>query len=331
MVGQGTAIAAPGADTLKGPLIISVLAHVLLVSLFVFSFGQKANLNAPPTVMAIQARPVDERLLQKVLPRIDEQVRIQEENQRRMAQEQAAAEAEREAQRVGEAQATAAREREAAVVAEQQRQARIAAEAEATARREREQADRIAAEKAAATARREREEAARIAAEKAAAERAAKEKAAREKAAQEKAAQEKAAKEKARREAALAEQRRVEAAERERQRQDQAIMMAAIEEEERRRAAEDSGLLDQYATMIRQRVERNWIRPAGAVKGLECEVRVRQIPGGDVVDVRMGRCNGDATVMRSIEAAVYKASPLPRPPDPSLFEKELIFRFAPED
>ena len=97
------------------------------------------------------------------------------------------------------------------------------------------------------------------------------------------------------------------------------------------RAAEDSGLLDIYVTSIRQKVERNWIRPAGAVKGLDCEVRVRQIPGGDVVDVRIVRCNGDATVVRSIEAAVYRASPLPRPTDPSLFEKELIFRVAPED
>ena len=58
---------------------------------------------------------------------------------------------------------------------------------------------------------------------------------------------------------------------------------------------------------------------------------MRQIPGGDVVDVRVVRCNGDATVVQSIKAAVLKASPLPRPPDPSLFEKELIFRFAPED
>jgi colicin import membrane protein len=48
------------------------------------------------------------------------------------------------------------------------------------------------------------------------------------------------------------------------------------------------------------------------------------------VDVRVGACNGDDAVRRSIEAAVYKSSPLPPPPDPSLFERELLFKFEPE-
>jgi len=33
----------------------------------------------------------------------------------------------------------------------------------------------------------------------------------------------------------------------------------------------------------------------------------------------------------SIEAAVYRASPLPPPPDPSLFERDLQVRFVPAD
>ena len=58
-----------------------------------------------------------------------------------------------------------------------------------------------------------------------------------------------------------------------------------------------------------------WVRPASAVPGIECVVHVTQIPGGDVVNARVGRCNGDASVVRSIVAAVEKSSPLPPPTD----------------
>ena len=89
-------------------------------------------------------------------------------------------------------------------------------------------------------------------------------------------------------------------------------------------------MLAQYKAIIQQRVQRNWIRPPEAQPGLECEVFVSQIPGGEVVGVRFGRCNGDEVVRRSIESAVLRASPLPPPPDPTLFERNLVFVFKPE-
>jgi colicin import membrane protein len=45
--------------------------------------------------------------------------------------------------------------------------------------------------------------------------------------------------------------------------------------------------------------------------------------------VSIGDCNGDEAVRESIEAAVYRASPLPPPPDPSLFERQLVIEFKP--
>ena len=59
-------------------------------------------------------------------------------------------------------------------------------------------------------------------------------------------------------------------------------------------------------------------------------MNVTQIPSGDVIDVRIGRCNGDDAVLRSIEAAVLRASPLPKPPIPALFERNLQVIFHPE-
>lgn len=113
--------------------------------------------------------------------------------------------------------------------------------------------------------------------------------------------------------------------------QSRADLARQLAEEERLAEARDSGMLDQYAEIIRQKVERNWIKPASARSGLNCTVLVRQIPGGEVVDVRVAECNGDAAVLRSIEAAVLRSSPLPPPPDPTLFERSLRFEFRPTD
>jgi len=103
-----------------------------------------------------------------------------------------------------------------------------------------------------------------------------------------------------------------------------------LAEEERLLAAADSGALAAYLALIRQKVERNWVRPPGAKPGLECEILVTQIPGGQVTGVRMGTCNADDAVRRSIEAAVLRASPLPLPDEATLFERNLRFIFKPE-
>ncbi len=59
-------MASVAADLTKRPMVYSLIAHAVLVSLFVFSFGQKPNINVPPTVLAIQARPVDARLIDRL-------------------------------------------------------------------------------------------------------------------------------------------------------------------------------------------------------------------------------------------------------------------------
>jgi colicin import membrane protein len=49
-----------------------------------------------------------------------------------------------------------------------------------------------------------------------------------------------------------------------------------------------------------------------------------------VTQVTIGECNGDQAVRESIERAVYRASPLPPPPDPSLFDRNLRINFKPD-
>ncbi len=131
-----------------------------------------------------------------------------------------------------------------------------------------------------------------------------------------------------------AEQRRQaerEAEQRRRQAEREAELQAQLAAEQAREAAIRDGLLDQWIEVIRQKVQRNWIKPPSAGPGLECELRVLQIPGGEVVGVEVGRCNADAAVVRSIENAVYRASPLPPPPAAALFERNIVLIFKPEE
>ena len=100
--------------------------------------------------------------------------------------------------------------------------------------------------------------------------------------------------------------------------------------EDHRQGAVTNGQLDRYRAELRARIERAWNRPPSAHPGLRCEVRVTQVPGGTVTDVRIGACNGDAAVQQSITNAVLRASPLPAPPDPSLFERILNLVFEPD-
>lgn len=108
----------------------------------------------------------------------------------------------------------------------------------------------------------------------------------------------------------------------------------AAEEKARAAAREQRALTEaeRYKALIRQKVERNWVRPGAADKGLECVVRVRLVPGGEVIEAKVVRGSGNPAFDRSVENAVYKATPLPLPTDVQLFEyfRELEFVFKPE-
>lgn len=109
------------------------------------------------------------------------------------------------------------------------------------------------------------------------------------------------------------------------------LQRALSAEEDRRNASRLAGLGAQWAQAIQARVQRAWIRPPSAKAGLDCLVIVTQVPGGTVVRAEVRSCNGDEAVKQSIEAAVFRASPLPPPPDPALFERTLELRFRPYD
>jgi hypothetical protein len=56
-------------------------------------------------------------------------------------------------------------------------------------------------------------------------------------------------------------------------------------------------------------------------------VQINQNPHGDVAEVTLRSCNGDTRWQLSLVAAIQSASPLPAPPDPSLFAGQLMLNF----
>ena len=103
-----------------------------------------------------------------------------------------------------------------------------------------------------------------------------------------------------------------------------------IEAEQQRLLAMQADDKARWVFALQQAIARNFVPPASAPVDLECVVDVRQLPGGTVASVSIGRCNGDEAVRRAIEAAVFKASPLPAPDNPGIFERDLRITFKPE-
>lgn len=156
----------------------------------------------------------------------------------------------------------------------------------------------------------------------------------RDRAAAAKREQEREAREKVERDAAAKREREAAAA-RERaaaeQRRREAELQAAVDLDRERADAEAAGLLDTYIAMIEDAIKDEWNRPLSARPGVDCVVQVVQVQTGDVLSARVASCNGDDAVRRSIEQAVMDASPLPRAPDPTLFQRNLNVRFKPDE
>ena len=278
-------------------LIGALVLHALFAAVFGLTMISMSR-NAPTPQLAIQAVVVD----QSVLSRASRQQQRERQRERDQAvqreREEAAERQRREQEQSAQREAEQRAEQERQLEQKQREEAEQRRQLEEQQLRERQEAER----KRAADVERERQ---------AEAER---------KRVEEIQRKQKEAEEKRR---AAQEARAQEAREAELRRQ--------LEEEEGRSQAESAGLLNQYIAMIEQRIVRNWNRPPSARPGLECQVRVAQAPGGTVLSVQLGVCNGDAAVRQSIEAAVMRSSPLPPPPDPRLFERNLVLVFKPSE
>lgn len=121
-----------------------------------------------------------------------------------------------------------------------------------------------------------------------------------------------------------------------REREEELARQQALQREaaEQRRAQEfRAGQLatdrERYVATIAAIVTDNWLRPPTAQAGLNCTVRVVQIPGGEIISSSLvGRCNGDEATRRSILAAVERTGVLPYRGFEDVFSREIEFIFT---
>ena len=277
---------------------LSILLHAGLVAAAVYGWFTWKHRAPPVATLAIEATVVDERVLKGIAAKPEPPP---PEPVPEPAPEPEPAPVEE--QGPPKPDPAELERKEAERLAQEQQQKEEQEKKTALELKEREEAERVEAEKQAA---------AKAAAEKAAAEKAAAEKkAAEKKRAEDAAAAKKAAEEKAR--AAR-----------------QAELQRALEAEERGNAARNSDEAMRWHAQITARIQRAWIKPPSARPGISCIVSVTQVPGGDVTNVRVNSCSvDDAAFRESVEAAVYRAAPLPMPPAGVPFERNLELTFAP--
>lgn len=84
-------------------------------------------------------------------------------------------------------------------------------------------------------------------------------------------------------------------------------------------AARVAGEVDKYKALIINAISQRWILPENADSTLSSQFRIRLAPNGSVLEVSLTRSSGDSILDRSAQSAIYKASPLPVPQDPTTF------------
>jgi hypothetical protein len=104
-----------------------------------------------------------------------------------------------------------------------------------------------------------------------------------------------------------------------------------------------SMLFGRYTGQIDARIQRAWRKPRSAINepvasgndldhavGVDtfrCQARIVQEVSGHVKEVELMQCNGSPAWQLSLVRAIQLASPLPAPPDPSVFTNALTLTF----
>lgn len=96
-------------------------------------------------------------------------------------------------------------------------------------------------------------------------------------------------------------------------------------------AARNRGLAD-YASKIRGKIKGNMNITGLSIQGNpEAVFKVTQLPSGEVLSVKLSKSSGNRALDEAIERAILKSSPLPKPDQPGLFQRELELKYKPFD
>ena len=311
-------------------LVLAIGIHVLAIGLLIVSLEfTPPPAGQPQGTEVVQAVTVDEQKVKAEVERLEQAERRKRDEElarRRTAErELAAAKAKRQAEERRLAEVTKEKDAvENARAAEQK-------ELEATeAKRKQEESKRQQEEERRVTLEKQRLEEEKQRAETKAAEEKKRKEADAKAEAEKKRKEAEAEAEKKRKETeAKAEAKAKAEAEKKRQDEERRARELAEQLEAEEQAARDQSEIDRFTRLIQTQIENAFTNPQ---RGLKCTLLVKMVPGGDVVDAKVVRSSGNVLFDRRAEIAVHKASPLPVPDDPRLFQqmREIEFIFDPQ-
>jgi len=99
----------------------------------------------------------------------------------------------------------------------------------------------------------------------------------------------------------------------------------------KREANDRAKALATWQDKIRGKIRGNILLPPGIAGNPEAVFDVALLPTGEVISVRPRRSSGHPAYDEAVHRAILKSSPLPKPDDPRLFERQLELRFRPLD
>lgn len=83
-----------------------------------------------------------------------------------------------------------------------------------------------------------------------------------------------------------------------------------------------------YGAALTNVITKNWLRPDNIPDGTVCPVEIKQIPGGQVIDVKvLDSCPLNEVGKHSVKAAVLRSSPLPYKGFEKEFQRDILLNF----
>ena len=107
----------------------------------------------------------------------------------------------------------------------------------------------------------------------------------------------------------------------------------ALKKQAAQQQAAQTKRLEEYTRRISDRIKRFIVEPPNMQGNPEVQYEVVQIPGGEVLSVRLKRSSGVAVYDSAVERAILKAQPLPPPPEGVTFNevRELNLKIRPKE
>ena len=97
-----------------------------------------------------------------------------------------------------------------------------------------------------------------------------------------------------------------------------------------RSAAQDSAQRD-WLARIQAKVRGNVIVPGDMAGNPQAEFDVTELPTGEIIDVKLRKSSGVPAYDDAVQRAILKSSPLPRPDNPNVWQRNLKLVFRPKE